>query len=111
MNVNKKDLVLLPYPFTNLRESKVRPAIVVSNDSFNNKSLDCILVPITSVIKDEEYSVKIEQSDLLSGKLIKSSRVKANKLFAVDKRLIIMKIGTLNTILFSRIKSEILKIF
>jgi len=30
------DVVLFPYPFTNLKTNKVRPAVVISNQDENN---------------------------------------------------------------------------
>lgn len=111
MIANQKEIVLLPYPFSDLEGSKVRPAIVVSNDLFNKKSADCIAVPLTTVIKDEPYSVILNQEDLSSGKLLKPSRVRADKIFAVEKNLIIMKIGVINEKTFEKIKAEIVKMF
>jgi len=46
MNYSKGDVILLPYPFTNLTTTKVRPAIVVN--SCQNKYTDIFVVPITS---------------------------------------------------------------
>lgn len=109
MEVKQKEMVLLPYPFSNLRETKVRPAIIVSNDSFNKKSADCIMIPLTTIIKDEPYSIIINQKDLTSGKLIQPSRARADKIFAVEKNIIIMKIGTVNDSIFEKIKQEIFK--
>lgn len=111
MNIKQKELVLLPYPFSNLEKSKVRPALVVSNNSFNLKSDDCLMVPLTSIIKEEPYSLIINQKDLSSGKLLKESRIRCDKLFSVEKNLIIMKIGTLKTEIFDKVKSDIFKIF
>ena len=111
MNVNQKELVLLPFPFSDQESSKVRPALVVSNDSFNRKGDDFIAVPLTTVIKDEPYSVVINQQDLCSGKLLKPSRVRADKIFNVEKDLIMMKIGTINDRTFEKIKLEISKMF
>ena len=111
MGINQKDIVLLPYPFTDLERTKVRPALVVSNDSLNKKSNDCVMLPLTSVIKDEPYSIIINQDDLSSGKLLKQSCIKINKIFTVEKRLIVMKIGALNNITFGKIKSELMKVF
>lgn len=111
MNIQQKDIVLLPYPFTDLEGSKVRPALVVSNDAYNKKSLDCVMVPLTTVIKNEPYSIILNQENLYSGKLLKPSRVKADKIFTVEKGLIIMKIGIVNDNTFEKIKSEILKLF
>lgn len=111
MQVNQKEIVLLHYPFSDLGGAKVRPAIIISNNLFNKKSADCIAVPLTTVIKDEPYSVIINKEDLSSGKLLKRSRVRADKIFAVEKNLIIMKIGTITNKTFEEIKAEILKIF
>jgi len=111
MNVNQKELILLPYPFSNLEEKKIRPALVVSNNSFNNKSADCLAVPLTSVIKEVSYSVLINQNDLKVGKLLKPSRVRADKIFAVEKDLIVMKIGLLEDKTFEKIKKEIFGMF
>ncbi len=85
--------------------------MVVSNDFFNKKSGDCVLVPLTTIIKDEPYSFVINQENLSSGKLLKQSRVRADKIFCVAKNLIIMKIGIINDKTFEKIKLEIIKIF
>ncbi|MBI2559191.1 type II toxin-antitoxin system PemK/MazF family toxin [Candidatus Woesearchaeota archaeon] len=111
MEIKQKDVVLLPYPFTDLKGKKVRPALIVSNDFVNNKSEDCIMLPLTSVIKDEPYSIVINQDDLSSGQLIKPSRIKADKIFTVEKRLIVMKIGTMSNNTFGKVKAELLNVF
>lgn len=111
MILQQKEIVLLPYPFSDLTRKKVRPALVVSNNEFNNKSEDFIAVPLTSIIKDELYSIIINQEDLRSGKLLKQSIVRADKLFSVDKSLIIMRIGILKDTTFNKVKSEIIKVF
>ena len=110
MNVNQKELVLIPYPFSNLEGTKVRPALIVSNTQFNKKSEDCIMVPLTTVIKNEPYSIIIDQQNLSSGKLLKQSRIRVDKIFCVEKNLINMKIGKLKEDSFKNVKEEILKI-
>jgi len=111
MNVQQKEIVLLPYPFSDLEGTKVRPALIVSNNSFNKKSDDCIMVPLTTVIKDEPYSILINQEDLSSGKLLKPSRIRVDKIFTVEKNLIVMKIGAINDRTFEKIKDKISKLF
>ncbi|MBI4149242.1 type II toxin-antitoxin system PemK/MazF family toxin [Candidatus Woesearchaeota archaeon] len=110
MKVSQKDLVLLPYPFTDLERKKVRPALVISNDACNTRSADCMMVPLTTVMNDDPYSVIIEQKDLCSGTLIKQSRIRADKVFTVEKNKIIMKIGVLSDNVFDKIRLEIIKI-
>ncbi len=111
MQINQKEVVLLPYPFSNFEGMKVRPALVVSNESFNKKSADCIMVPLTTVIKDEPYSVIIDDEDMDSGKLMKPSRIRADKIFCVEKNLVTIKIGTIKDKAFDKIKAEIFKMF
>ena len=111
MNLKQRDMVLLPFPFSDLEGSKVRPAVVISNDEFNRKSFDVLMVPVTSVIKEESHSVLIEQKDLSSGKLLKKSRMRIDKIFNVEKNLVIMKIGLINRDTFDKIKKKILKLF
>lgn len=111
MNISQREIVLLPYPFSNLKENKVRPALVVSNNQFNKKSDDCVMVPLTSIIKNEFYSVMIEQENLSFGKLLKPSRIRADKIFCIEKNLIVMKIGKLKDNSFKKVKEEIFKVF
>lgn len=111
MEVAQKEIVLLPYPFSNFEGMKVRPAIIVSNDLLNKKSDDCIMIPLTTIIKNEPYSIIIDQNNLVSGKLPKQSRARTDKIFAVHKELIIMKIGLINDPTFEKIKAEIIKMF
>ena len=111
MKINQKEVVLLPYPFSNLEGIKVRPGLVVSNNQFNKKSDDCIMVPLTTIIKNEPYSIIIDSENLSSGKLIKQSRIRTDKIFSVEKSLIRMKIGTLNDNSFDKVNEEISSMF
>ena len=111
MKINQRDMILLPYPFSDQTGIKVRPAIVISNNNYNKNSDDCLVVPLTSVIKQNPYSILISQEDLASGKLIKPSQVQVNKIFTIEKTSVIMKFAVINTQTFNKIKSEISKLF
>ena len=111
MNVSQKEIVLINYPFSDLEGKKVRPAIIISNNNFNEKSNDCVAVPLTTVIKDEPYSILLIQNDLSKGKLLKPSRIRTDKIFTLEKKLVVMSIGFVNDVVFDRIKKELNKIF
>ena len=83
---------------------------VISNDLFNRKSDDCILVPLTTIIKDEPYSIIINQRELEEGKLLKQSRIRIDKIFSIEKGLIKIKIGRINKETFNRVKNEFFKL-
>lgn len=52
MNCSKGDVVLFPYPFSDLTTKKVRPAVVVS--AMGKQYLDVFIVPLTSKTKHLE---------------------------------------------------------
>lgn len=90
--------------------NKVRPALIISNDNFNKFSEHRIMVPITSVIKKEPYSVIINSNDLNAGKLLKQSRIKADRIFCVERDLIMMSIGSVKGKIFDKVKAEIMNV-
>ena len=110
MKISQKEIVLIPYPFSNLAEKKVRPALIISNNFLNNQSKDCLLAPLTSVIKDKPYSILINQKNLDSGKLIKESRIRLDKLFVIEKDKIVFKIGILDKKTFDKVKEQFFKL-
>ena len=85
------DIVLVPFPFTDLTSSKRRPALVVSPDGFNDHSQDLVVAAITSQPSDE-YAVAIEQVDCIDGMLPKRSVVKLAKVFTIHSTLVIRKL-------------------
>jgi mRNA interferase MazF len=104
------DILLVPFPFTNLGGIKKRPVLVLSHDSYNKKSADIITCGITSNVKDAQCSVLIDNSSLSSGSLPTQSRIKADKLFTLDKTIIIKKIGKIDKETMKAVKEELLKV-
>ena len=76
------DVVLVSFPFIDLRSSKRRPALVVSPDSFNEAMQDIVLVAITSHLTGGGQ-VTISEDDCVGGALPKVSAVKSTKLFTI----------------------------
>ena len=91
--ISQRDVVLLSFPFSDLRSSKVRPAVVLSNDRYNRRSEDFVAVPLTSNIKLRDYAILITNDELESGNLIVDSKVKVDRVFSVSQKLVRMKIG------------------
>jgi mRNA interferase MazF len=101
----QRDIVLLNFPFSNLKQSKVRPAIILSNNKHNKKSNDVIVVPLTSNLQQTDYDMLISNKNLEKGNLIVDSRVKVDRIFSVDKKLVKMNIGKIDKQTFSKIKT------
>lgn len=94
MIYNKWDIVLVPFPFTDLKTLKKRPALIVSPDEYN-KNLDVVIAFITSNL-DSEYRIgdyKIQNWQ--ESNLPKPSMIRM-KFATVDKSIILKKLGKLS---------------
>ena len=109
--IRQRDLILLSFPFSDLKSGKVRPVIVLSNDFYNKKSEDIIVVPVTTNLNLKEHAILFTNFDLESGKLLKDSKIKVDRILSISKKLIRMKIGTVKKDIIEKIKEELLKLF
>ena len=87
------DVVVVPFPFTNRDASKRRPALVVSNRSFNETHPVVVLAMVTSAA-NAGWPSDVSITDL-AGAGLKAESVVRMKLFTLDQALIRRKIGAL----------------
>jgi mRNA interferase MazF len=85
--MRKGDIVLIPFPFTNLKGTKRRPAVILYKGE-----MDVIVSFITSRVKWEEKTDLLIVPDQLNG-LKKPSLIRINKIATLEIELIIGKIG------------------
>jgi len=86
------DIVIVPFPFTDRRASKRRPALALSSEAFSTESGHTVLAMITSAANPPwPMDVAI---DAARGGLHAPSKVRL-KLFTLDNRLILRKAGSL----------------
>src|SRR5438874_13781255 len=94
------DIVLVPFPFTDLSSSKRRPALIVSPDSFNASKQDVVLVAITSQIATDPQAIVLAEHDFVDGKLPKVSMVRVTKSFTIHSALVVKRICAVTTTKF-----------
>ncbi len=89
------DVVVIPFPFTDQRTEKRRPALVLSDfPVFNRETKNCVMAMITST-KNSDWPLDIDIIDIHKAGLPAPSKVRM-KLFTLDTRFIIKKVGTLS---------------
>ena len=87
----KGDVVVVPFPFSNLSTSKKRPALVVASLVGD----DVILCQVTSKTVADTYAIPISDSDFTTGNLRQDSNVRPNRLFTADSNIILYRAGVL----------------
>ncbi|MEK6883244.1 MAG: type II toxin-antitoxin system PemK/MazF family toxin [Nanoarchaeota archaeon] len=108
--IEQRDLLLVPFPFSDQSGRKVRPVIVISNNNFNNNSEDILVVGLTSNIAKDKYTINLTTNDLEEGKLSTTCCIKSENLLKIEKELAIKKIGKVKTSILKNISSKILEI-
>jgi mRNA interferase MazF len=94
--VNKWDVVLLSFPFTDLSATKVRPAVVVSPDNYNQTSQDVVVVLVTmNTSRRGAFDLLLEKShpEFLQTGLRYDSAIRIDKVFTLNRRLIVKALG------------------
>ena len=86
---NAYDIILIPFPLTDLASQKIRPALQLSNTGDE----DIILCAI-STKKHSSYDIKIAPTK--ANGLKKVSYIRSNKIATIEKRLALAKLGDLD---------------
>jgi mRNA interferase MazF len=100
----QRDIVLMPFPYSDLTNAKKRPALIISNEKLNNTE-DVICSLITSNPPDN--GILIEAKDFSSGKLPFKSWVKPQRIFTINQGIIIKKICSVDDKFHKKVINEI----
>ena len=100
-------IVLVTFPFSNLKGKKIRPALVLSHVEFGN----LILCQITSRSYSSKMAFRIEASDFAEGSLPLVSYVRPDKLFTADTSIIKNTAGILTVKTKKKILEKVRKLF
>jgi len=101
------DVVVLPFPQTNLQTGKRRPALVVADLSGD----DLILCQITSQVRSDGFSIPLTQADFQSGRLAQDSYIRPQRLFTVEQSVILYVAGRVSAQKQEEVKTRLRLLF
>lgn len=103
--MKKGDLVLIPFPFTDLSGQKNRPAVILIESPH-----DVTVSFITSQLKwKDEYDLILQPSN--QNGLKRESVLKLSKIATLEKDLLIGRLGRLNATDLLRMNQSLLALF
>ena len=105
MNIYKqRDIILITFPFSDLTGQKVRPVLILSNDTYNQQSLDLLVCGITANIKSVPYSIIIDVTDVeQTGTLRNKSKIRIDTIASLEQSLVRKKIARLKITVFKQV--------
>lgn len=100
------DVVLVPFPFSDLSQSKLRPAVCLADAGRG----DWVLCQVTSSPYGDPAAVPLDTPDFASGGLLVASFARPGKLFTAHGGLVVRSIGVLTPPAFQRILSAVVAV-
>jgi mRNA interferase MazF len=103
----KGDVVVIPFPFSDLSGSKRRPAFVLKDLPGD----DIILCQITSKQGNDSNAVSLNSADFQNGMLPVASDIRPTRIFTADKKIIIRKAGSVKPAIAATVSNILIKLF
>lgn len=100
------EVVLIPFPFSDLSQSKVRPALCLADAGRG----DWILCQITSNAYGDPTAESLGNADFAVGGLVTDSFARPGKLFTANTGLMLRSVGALHSNAHTRIVSAVVRI-
>jgi mRNA interferase MazF len=103
----QREIVLVPFPYSDLSSSKRRPVLIISSNRYNERFPDIVVCVITSNLYKDEFSVILNDADLEAGVLPENSVIKCHKIFTIEKSQILKRFSTISKKKFEEVKEII----
>lgn len=99
-------VILVPFPFSDLSQSKLRPALVLADAGRG----DWILCQITSNPYGDARAISLIDASFATGSLRIISYARPSKLFTASRDLIVAQVGSLKTASFKQVIDAVIDI-
>ncbi len=100
----QKDIVLIPFPYSDLTTLKQRPALIISNNKIN-KMQDRICCLITTNPHKDDLLITI--NSFQEGGLPFKSWLKPHRIFTIHEKIIKKKLCTINNDFYDKVVEAI----
>lgn len=98
MALSKGDVVLVQFPFTDLSQTKLRPAIVLSVSAALNEITLCFVSSQNiNNLNPEEFALNSSQPEFAQTGLRVSSKVRVTRMITLQHQLIQRRLGQLSS--------------
>src|SRR6266849_1047025 len=111
LSLSRGDIVLTPFPFTDLTRSSLRPALVVSNGPIGE---DIVLAGISSVVRGPQIPtdlrVETTHPEFVQTGLRVTSVIRLHKLATVERSILVRRLGHIGPQLLTEVNLLLKKV-
>ena len=111
--MTKNSIVLVPFPFDDFSNMKVRPAVCLTGEIgiFNHVVIAFISSKIPNEILPSDIIIKLDTDNNSEMGLVIDSMIRLHKLVTIPKTLIKRKLGVLNNDVNKEVKKKLKDLF
>jgi mRNA interferase MazF len=100
------EVVLLPFPFTDLSGTKLRPALLL----VHVRQVDWIVCQITSNPHADPRAIPLASPDFIQGGLQRLSYICPGKLFTASESIFVKSAGFVDALILKRVRDSAIEI-
>lgn len=110
--MNKGDIVLVPFPFTDLSATKLRPAVVIWADQIGNDVTLCFISSQeVENLSQDEFAISLSDEEFESTGLKVTSKVRVTKIVTIERKLITRRLGKLGNSYIQQLNLAMIQAF
>ncbi len=94
MTLQRGDVVLIPFPYTDFSATKTRPAVVISSHVYHSARPELLLMYVSSQLSQANRGIDYVLADWKKARLLKPSFVRP-KIAAIRPTLVVHHVGAL----------------
>jgi mRNA interferase MazF len=106
--LDQGDIVLFPFPHTDLSRAKARPALILKKLA-GKDAIVCMLT--TQKAACTGHAILVDTSNLSAGNLHKPSNIRPDRLFTADTEIFFQTIGTISDSKLQEVYSRLREMF
>ena len=112
MKLKKGDIVLAEFPFTDLSQKKLRPALVLwASSTIDEITIGFISSQNVTSISLDEFALNVSAPEFTSTGLKVSSQVRVTRIVSLEQRLILRRLGELGSQRMQELNATIIQAF
>jgi mRNA interferase MazF len=112
MPLAKGDVILVPFPFTDLSQTKLRPAVVLwANSSVQDVTLCFISSQKVDQLASNEFVISASDPEFAMTGLKVTSKVRVTRLVTLERRLLRRRLGRLGDQMMSSLDQTLRNAF
>ena len=112
MALSKGDIVLVQFPFSDLSQTKLRPALILAvSSSIDEITLCFISSQKVQRLSPDEFAIPESDDEFLQTGLKTNSKVRVTRIITLERKLIMRKIGKLGKKQINKLDRTLMRAF